>query len=645
MICVSVQETNFTKCKEILAKSEMAEIRADLCGFTIEQMNELMLHPNILFTCRIENSSREYAYQHITNAIMKGAKYVDVEIEAPVDHIEYIKSYANSCGCKLIISYHNFNETPSLNELEQIYDLCLRKGADIVKIVTTSNATEDAIRTLELYKTEKYLNSAKDSLVAFSMGKAGKFTRKLCLDLGSPYTYVSYDEASATAPGQYTLQEMKELLSIENYPFHFDSNYRLPNEITIPCSKSVAQRAILAAALSEGETTLRNFAPCNDINGAIEVIKRMGCKVECLSDTLKVVGLPIDRFNEISKIEIGESGLLTRLLIPFSLFLSGYKNGVIEINGHGSILNRDLTESIDAIKNAGGEAEATNKSYLPLKIKGGIKNREIIFSGKASSQIVSGFLMTLPLIDQDTTLTILEPTSIPYIELTLDVLEKFGIEVERKEANDQRLSFYIRGGQKYKSTKIYLDADWSSASFFAVAGAISGNIKLKNMPINSSQADEYVLNVLRDCNVAVKIQDMADGLSDIEIIRENKLESFSANLVHCPDLFPILALLAIFCDGETKLYGVQRLAEKESNRAESIYSEFTSLGADINISDGIMHISGGELFGGKVSAHNDHRIAMSLIMASLFIKERIKIDNIKCIDKSFPSFLDRLIKK
>ncbi len=635
MICISVNEQNFSKIKEILEVSPMAEIRADLCKLSLPQIDELLSLPNILFTCRIENSSREFAYEQMVHAIKKGAKMVDVEIEAPIDHLDFIKQYANDCRCKLIISYHDFNGTASYNELEQIFELCLRKGADIVKIVTTANSTEDAVRVMKLYNS-KFCNGS--NLVAFCMGSAGKFTRKLCLDLGSPFTYVAYDDASATAPGQFTFEEFKQAIEPDKPKFAtgWDEGFGLPAEVEIPCSKSVAQRAILAAAFAKGESVLSNFSPCNDITGAVEVIKKLGCEVEYLDKSaLKIISNGIESWNNISKIFVGESGLLTRLLFPVSAYLSGVNNNTIEITGHGSILKRNLKDAFLALRNAGAICNAQNDGYLPATVSGGITNNNITFSGKESSQIVSGFLMTLPMLSNDTTLTITNPTSIPYINITLDCLKSFGIAIEIVSSSADKIVYSIKGGQKYSAGDVYLESDWSSAAFFAVGGAIKGGIVLKNMPIESSQADILVLDLLRKAGADVSING-----NDVIIKREGELKCFEADLTNAPDLFPIAAVLALKCKGKSALKGVSRLFQKESNRAESVYSEFSVLGADISIEGDYMYINESDLKGGFVSSHNDHRIAMSIIIASLFINDEVFLDDVACINKSFPEFLN-----
>ena len=676
MICVSVQEKTLQGCLEALATAPMAELRADLCQLSIKELEEVVAsHPNLLITCRIANSSVEFAKEQIITAIRKGAKYVDVEIEAPVDFLEYVKVYAQVNGAKLIISYHDFNGTPSLDELKQIADVCKRKGADIVKIVTTAHNISDAVRTLQLYKmdgwakeftTNNYSEVKDVKLLAFSMGEAGKFSRYLSLKLGAPYTYCAADSGLATAPGQYTVSQMEKLLEKGSVQL----NHSLSKTVTeIPCSKSVAQRAILAAAFAKGESVLSNYEPCNDIVGAVKVIEQFGCKVEYgVNNELIINSKGVDEIvkelvttSDKVKITTGESGLLTRLLIPFAAYVSGYKSddtkdsgGVeVEISGHGSILGRNLGSAAEAVKAAGAECITTNNGYLPFKVSGEISARKIVIDGNASSQIVSGMLMTLPLLTENTILQVDNPTSIPYIELTLNVLEKFGIEIHKMVMTNGSIVFYIEGEQQYIPCELYMEPDWSSASFFAVAYAISSMLNggkrytLLNMPIGTSQADEAVLSVLKLAGAEVEI--ILSGYSnDVEISVSDTLKGFEFDATDAPDLFPILTVLALFCKGQSAIKGVNRLLQKESNRAESIFTEFTALGADITINDDMMYINGiGEdgklnLTGGDVHSHNDHRIAMSVIIASLFINDEIRLDEVKCIDKSFPSFLTHL---
>lgn len=674
MICVSIQEKEYSRCKEILSNCQMAELRGDLCKFSTNQIADLVSsHPNILFTCRIENSSIEYAKEQICTAIKRGAKYVDIEIEAPIEFLDYIKAYARANGCKLIISYHNFTETPSLNYLQGIYNLCRRKGADIVKIVTTANTLADATNVMQLYRynipdkelvKDNYLERGEESgslsnsfgnqeaeLVAFCMGEIGKFTRKLALDLGAPYTYVSYDNFSATANGQYTKAEMESLLNCNNYPYNAYKNtatiFNNPfPELNIPCSKSIAQRAILAAALSNNTTTLYNYSPCNDITGAIKVIEELGCKVESFANKIVISNGGIERLKEISTINVGESGLLTRLLTALSLVIK--KGETFTIDGCGSLKNRDLSESIIAIKSSGADIESNN-NHIPLTIKGCISNNTIEFSGEKSSQIVSGFLMALPLLKENTTLIINNPTSTPYIELTIMVLKQFGISISTiKEKN--KIIYNIKGKQSYKGGEIYLESDWSSAAYFAVAGALSKGVILKDIKSSSLQADEAILDILRYYGTDISISNTNNGLSNITIspLKFNK-QKVEYNLTNSPDLFPIVALLGSINNGTTILKGVERLYQKESNRAQSLFSELIKIGGNITIEEDFMHIRGpikeNKVNNIKIDTYNDHRIAMTLYIAGALLNKEMHLNNIECINKSFPMFLNLLLNK
>ncbi len=627
MICLSLQQNDFKECCELAFGRELVEIRADLCRFSLEELGELLqvVDNNAIMTCRIESSSEQYALERLFFAIRAGVRYVDVEIEAPEAFMNSVSSEIEMSDTQLIISYHNFEGTESRAELDTIYNKCKALGADVVKIVTTAQNIADCANVMSLYKGKK-----RGGITAFSMGELGKFTRQLALDLGAPFTYTSAGNGAQTASGQYTYDEMREIMSDENYPFIFE-NIEVPTSVTIPCSKSVAQRAIVAAALCRGTSVLRNYAPCNDIDGALDVVRSMGCEVEILDSVVKITG--IQNF-DIKEVNVRESGLLTRLMIPLSSYIAE-QTGEVSVIGHGSILKRNLKESIVALRSAG--VESNESEYLPIVVKSGIRNRVVRFSGSASSQIVSGFLMTLPLCKFDSELIIENPVSVPYIELTLRVLADFGIKIQCVENTTKILHYKIAGAQQYSAVDLVMDGDWSSAAPFVVAGAIKGEIELSGLKINSLQADEKILEIAEMVGLDVKIN---EGV--IKISRNGALNAFKVDLKNAPDLFPILSLLAVCADGVSELSGVSRLLQKESNRAQTIFSEFSVLGADIDIKGDTIYIKGSELMGGNVRSHNDHRIAMTMIIAALCSDGAIALDDTKCLDKSFPSFLKLL---
>ncbi len=687
MICISIREQNFEKCKEILAGNQrcgrLSELRGDLCGFSTSQVEELAsLNPNLIITCRSNRAggskTEKEALELITAAIRHGAKYADIEIEASQDHLEYIKAYAVANSCKLIISYHNFTGTPSLDELFQIRTLCERKGAAVVKIVTTAHTTEDAMRVLSLYNFHKDGHTVP--LIAFAMGEAGRFTRLSCLSLGSPFTYCSIDGAE-TAPGQYSADEAEQILNPASYPYLF--NPQLPNKsatpagIRIPCSKSISQRAIIAAALSNGTTTLLNYTPCNDSEAAISAITALGCRVERINEDDKTYGESAETLKIFSpgafslckgtegnniELNIGESGLLTRLLMPLSAIIARSTGKRVTLNGRGSILNRDLSESVSILKSCGIKYSNTvsnsKKTTLPITIESGFFSaaavnmdnavcnagapNKIVINGACSSQTISGILMALPLQKGNIVVHVENPASVPYLDLTVEVLKKFSV-VCKKTTKDKDIEFAIAGNQEYTPCEYRLAADWSSAAYFKVLQTLGANINIAGISFGSNQADEAIANV---CNIC------SSRTNDTR-----QLSHFNFDATDCPDLFPVLSVLALFCNGTSTIKGVHRLAEKESNRAESICSELLKAGVKIYIENDSLIIEGDSKRLNKegwdtkrlactpllFDTHNDHRIAMSLIVLSCKLPVPVRLNNIKCIEKSFPRFID-LIK-
>lgn len=667
VICTSIQEKDFKKCINMLNHYDFAEIRNDLCGFNKEQIAELTLrHPNIIMTERYNSSQDNFA---LKTAILNGVKYIDMEIEYPQKDFEEIRELASKHECKLIVSYHNYTGTPNLDELKSIVLKCASLGADIVKIVTTANNISDASRTLELYK---YKLLPKGSLVAFCMGDAGKFTRYISLFMGAPYSYAAPNDNNnclPTASGQYTVNELINLLKRSKIELlKFPENFNHNISITIPCSKSIAQRAIVGAILAKGKTILKNFSLCNDIIAAMNIAKQLGCKISEESQIIHgeaITNLIIkspgakaikDSINGKEILfNIGESGLLTRIMMP----LLGYFNNnsdsgtSIKITGNGSILGRDMSSTINALSVGGIECSCINRNnagdFLPCSIHNSLILNNIEISGKDSSQIVSGYLMMLPLLKNDSVLKVNEPKSTPYINLTLNILLSYGITIKCEQRENSHI-YYIKGGFEYNPCTISMDSDWSSASYFLVMWAIAGSkfitnknnniLKINNLKTNSNQADEAILEVLKDCgcNIIVNKDSISIGMN-------KPLKNFNFDATNSPDLFPILATLACYCNETSSIKGVKRLAQKESNRAESIYTEFTKLGANIRIVEDFMYICKEDdfiLHGGDTHSHNDHRIAMSIATAALFIKDAVTIDDIKCIDKSFPLFMEKL---
>jgi 3-dehydroquinate dehydratase-1 len=206
MICVAISDKNIDSCLQILNSVELAEIRIDLTGFGPEEIRAVCNHRTpVIATCRGDATEPEKQLELLTTAVRSGAAYVDIEIEAGKEQIDLIAELARKHGCKLIISYHNFEETPGLRELYKKTDACFDLGGDIAKIVTMARSEADCARILSLYSIEK-------PIVALCMGEAGKLTRIMAPLLGAEFTFAAPDDGKGTAPGQIEYSRMKEIM-------------------------------------------------------------------------------------------------------------------------------------------------------------------------------------------------------------------------------------------------------------------------------------------------------------------------------------------------------------------------------------------------------------------------------------------------
>jgi len=208
MICTAISEKNFEKCIEMVGLYDLAEIRIDLTKFSKEQVKKIFsTHKNLVATCRPEEYTDEERGELLKTAIKAGSRYVDVEIESSRDFIEDIKKVASDYNCNLIISYHNFEETPSQKELETIISECFFLGADVAKVACMVNDVKDNATLLSLFGLGK-------RLISLGMGDLGKITRVVAPIMGSEFTFAAPDSSEGTAPGQITTERMKEIFSI-----------------------------------------------------------------------------------------------------------------------------------------------------------------------------------------------------------------------------------------------------------------------------------------------------------------------------------------------------------------------------------------------------------------------------------------------
>lgn len=402
---------------------------------------------------------------------------------------------------------------------------------------------------------------------------------------------------------------------------------RVQGTLTPPSSKSYAQRALAVSLLSQGPTVLRKIDFCQDTLSALGCIHTLGAEViEVDEATLSIGGGLSPREGTL---HVGESGLASRLFTP----IAALSDRPIRIVGRGSLLERPMQMMIEPLRRLGVQV-SDNRGYLPFEVCGPLRGGETEVDGSVSSQFITGLLLALPMAAIDTTLHVQKAVSTPYIDMTIDTAARFGVDIFHRDYEE----FYIPGGQRYKGLDLTIEGDWSAAAMLLVAGAVAGEVCVKNISALSKQADTAILDALSRAGAEVIIE------GDSITASHRALQGFEFDATQCPDLFPALAVLAAAAEGETTLYGTSRLTHKESNRAETIAEEFQKLGIRVDISkENIMRIRGGKVHATEVESHNDHRIAMALALAALRSEEGLMtIHGAECVAKSYPDFFEQL---
>ena len=405
------------------------------------------------------------------------------------------------------------------------------------------------------------------------------------------------------------------------------SGGRLKGGVAPPCSKSYAQRALAVALLAKGRSVLRNMDFCKDTLSALDCIQMLGAKVERTDDNTIVVdgGLA----PQSGSLCVGESGLSARLFTPIASLCSE----PIVINGEGTLLYRPMDMMIHPLRRLGVDVR-DGGGRLPIEVCGPMQGGEIDVDGSVSSQFVTGLLLSLPLADNDTVINVAGAVSKPYLDMTIDTAARFGVAIEHNDYEQ----FYIAGGQSYTPTDYAVEGDWSAAAMLLVAGAVAGEVTVKNLSMLSKQADVAVCDAL----VRAGAELTTEGNTVTAAHRE--LRGFEFDATNCPDLFPALATLAAAAEGESRIVGTRRLEHKESNRAEAIRKEFGKIGIEVDLSEpNVMKITGGKIIGGvEVESYGDHRMAMTLAVAALLSDREITIKGAECVSKSYPDFFETL---
>ncbi|MEO5996175.1 MAG: 3-phosphoshikimate 1-carboxyvinyltransferase [Chitinophagaceae bacterium] len=410
----------------------------------------------------------------------------------------------------------------------------------------------------------------------------------------------------------------------------------IQGNIQAPTSKSSMQRACAAALLTPGATEIFNPGKSNDDLAALDVIQKLGARVRKNKDG----SLTIDSSGILPsahEINCGESGLGIRMFTP----IAALSSEEIVINGTGSLVTRPM-DFFDEIFPKLGISIKSNNGRLPLVIKGPLIPRTIEVDGSLSSQFLTGLLMAFGAAGaKDVSIKVKDLKSKPYIDLTLQVMKQFGWHVENRNYEEfffGKLADQTSVADEGWQGRYTVEGDWSGGAFLLVAAAIAGDITVRGLDVESTQADKAVMQALKSCGAKFIVT--GDSIE----VGPADLKAFHFDATHCPDLFPPLVALAAYCDGITVIEGVSRLAHKESNRSTSLQEEFSRMGVTIKLEGDKMMIHGdGTVAGAGVKSHHDHRIAMACAVAALKASGSIIIRDAEAINKSYPEFFEDII--
>lgn len=403
---------------------------------------------------------------------------------------------------------------------------------------------------------------------------------------------------------------------------------KLKGNVIIPPSKSLAHRAIICASLARGRSIIKNIEYSKDIKATIHCMKELGTIIFEHDDYLEIDGTTT-YFKNKCEMDCEESGSTLRFMIPISLV----DFAQVHYIGKGKLGERPL----DVYYNIFDEQNISylhREHVLDLYIQGQLSSGEFDIPGDVSSQFISGLLFALPLLDGDSIIHITSPLqSKGYIDLTLQMLNQYGIEIKYENNN-----FFIKGNQQYVPHDYTIEGDFSQAAFYFAANALNNEVVLEGLNMNSAQGDKEVIEILERMGCQLHIE----GHQCYMTCDELKATDIDAS--QCPDIIPVLALVCANAKGTSRIYNAKRLRIKECDRLHATVEVLNQLGIQAEEKEEEMIITGGKLVANNVSSYNDHRMAMMEAIASTVLDKNIEIDNRECVKKSYPSFWDHFVK-
>jgi 3-phosphoshikimate 1-carboxyvinyltransferase len=400
-------------------------------------------------------------------------------------------------------------------------------------------------------------------------------------------------------------------------------------EVAVPGSKSYTHRMLIAAALSNGRCIIRNPLESEDTNLTLEALRKLGALIDRQAGCWVVHGCKGMLGSSEDRLFLGNSGTSLRLLTAMAALAQGEHI----LSGTERMQQRPIKDLLDALEQIGVATRSLKKDgFPPTAVTGApVQGGKIEINCSISSQFLSALLLIGPCTQNGIDITVTSgPVSRPYVDITVDVMQKFGVSVDR----NQYEWFRVAGSQGYQSGDYTVEPDCSQAGYFWAAAALTGGaIKVKAISADSRQGDIRLLALFE--RMGCEIIEESDGIG----ICGGPLRSIEVDMADMPDAVPTLAVVSAFASGETILKNVAHLQDKESNRLTAVINELSKMGIDALYQDHALIIHGGQPRGAEIETYNDHRIAMSFAVAGLRVAG-VFIKNESCVEKSFPNFWD-----
>ena len=410
---------------------------------------------------------------------------------------------------------------------------------------------------------------------------------------------------------------------------------KVSGRVSAPPSKSYTHRALILGSLAQGETVIENFLASDDTLHTINALHSLGVDIQINSKRAKIIGtggqFSVQPGHET--IFVGNSGSTIRMVAP----LAALAHHRVVFDGEARLRQRPMSDLLSALKSLGVQARSINGDGCPPievredRLLGG----EIAISGMTSSQHISSLLMIAPYAERDVRIKVIDGLhSKPYVDITIDAMRQFGVEVR----NHNHKEFTAASGQRYKGRHYQIEGDYSSAAyFFAMAAIGQSPITVTNLNPNSVQGDRHLLDILSQMGCYVNYEE-----GQIQVTRDKALTGIAADMGDYPDIVLPLAIIAAFAKGKTEITNIGHLRYKESDRINNTATELGKMGIKVEVTESTMAIEGSKPKGAVIETYGDHRLAMSFATAALFVQGNTIINGAEAVTKSYPTFFNDL---